>query len=420
MENKHNNDESLFEDFALCEALLRALNKNGFKNSTEIQKTVIPIAIDGFDILAQSRTGSGKTLAFVIPILNKLLTDANKSALILTPTRELAMQISDLINKLISPDCPLKSVVLIGGSPMSRQLERLRRNPRLIIATPGRALDHLDRRSLKLGQTEIVALDEFDRMLDMGFSEDVKSILKMCAEKKQILMFSATANESIKALAHKYLIDPAIITIKNTESASHSKITQEFHLCNSRDEKYTHVLSEISKYNNEPIIIFVNTKIEADSLRNFLTNEGVKSCCIHGDMQQGKRQSNLKGFHDGKYNIIIGTDVLSRGIDVNGVKCVINYDIPNTVEAYIHRIGRTGRNGESGNAVSFLARKHKSFLDEVIRTTKIEIAKYPFDKNSRSSDDEGRDRGSGGARRSSDGYKGTRSGGNGYARKSRY
>lgn len=384
-----------FVDLGISKDIVASLSKLGFLNPTEVQSAVIPIAASGSDVLAQSRTGSGKTLAFCIPVIDRILSEDDSNALILTPTREIANQVGDLIASLAQGiSKKFKFITLIGGVPISRQVEKIKKSqPRIIIATPGRFLDHVKRSSFKVSKTNLVVLDEFDRMLDMGFSDDVEKIIGLCAEKKQMLLFSATMNKMVQKLTSKHLSDPEKILIGGGDSSqtNNKNIAQDFILCVDRKDKYSKLLDIIQKYDGDSMIIFSNTKRESEHISDSLNDEGIKCRFIHGDLVQRKRQKHLQDFRDRVFNIIVTTDVMARGVDVPHVKHVINYDVPRQVEDYVHRIGRTARGDANGNAISIITKTDRRFFKEIVKIMNLEI-QDPFGQMPESSSGGGKNR----------------------------
>ena len=345
-----------FPSLGLHELLLRALEKHGFAKPTEIQAGAIPPLMDGQDLIGLAETGTGKTAAFLLPVLHRLLeepaapTPNAPRALILAPTRELASQIGDAMNTL-SNFIHLRSAVVYGGAPMNKQINKLRAGVDILIATPGRLMDHQRRGSVRFDETEIFILDEADRMLDMGFIHDVQTIAGDLPSEHQTVMFSATINKSVEKLAKGLLKDPVRIDISKGVSVSEQVSHRVMHL---RGEDKLALTKEILQEKiTGQVIVFTKTKRGADKLSLTLYKAGLKCDAIHGDRNQRQRQRTLNRFRGGAIDILIATDVAARGIDVPGVAAVINYDLPLEPEAYVHRVGRTGRNGADGSAISF-------------------------------------------------------------------
>ncbi|MBN1114822.1 MAG: DEAD/DEAH box helicase, partial [Oligoflexia bacterium] len=309
-------------------------------------------ALQGRNILGSAQTGTGKTLAYMIPIVTGLTNNPGSIAIILTPTRELASQVRDAWNDLTGMDIKLKTALLIGGQPMPRQCDQLQKSPRLIVGTPGRVNDHLKRKTLKLDQARFFVLDETDRMLDMGFSEQIQRIERYIPKKRQTFMFSATFPDNILSLAKKYLTDPVRISIGEV-SKPVERIRQEV-IKTSTSDKFPFLLKELD-HREGSIIIFVKTKHGAKNLANKLYRENHSVDAIHGNLHQPKRDRVLREFRTSRKRILVATDVAARGLDIPHVMHVINYDIPQCADDYIHRIGRTGRAGAEGNALCFVS-----------------------------------------------------------------
>jgi len=341
-----------FSSFGLPAFLNESLDRMSIKVPTPIQEKAIPLGLEGFDILASAQTGTGKTIAYLLPLITNLLKEAHSSALVLAPTRELAAQIQQAAHTLFGKKMSLNTALLIGGEPMGKQFSALRRNPRLIIGTPGRINDHLNRKTLKLQDTHFLVLDEVDRMLDMGFSDDLKKIVTYLPKERQTFMFSATMPPSIKALSLTYLTNPHHISIGSTTAPS-LQVKQET-LQTSANDKFPTLLKELNDREGS-VIIFVKTKHGADRLAEKLSNQNHPATAIHGDLKQRKRDAVIRDFRNLKQRIMVATDLAARGLDIPHIKHVINYDLPQCPEDYIHRIGRTGRAGMEGSALSLIA-----------------------------------------------------------------
>lgn len=317
---------------------------------TPIQGQAIPPGLEGLDILASAQTGTGKTIAYLIPLLTNMMKDSTSTALIMAPTRELAAQIQDIARALMGRK--LETALLIGGDSMGKQLSILRRNPRMIIGTPGRINDHLTRNTLRLNETRFLVLDETDRMLDMGFSEVLKKIVGKLPRERQTFMFSATMPPAIKTLSMAYLNNPQHISIIPTKEGT-PKIKQET-VQTSAAEKYTCLVNELNTREGS-VIIFVKTKHGADRLAEKLIRQNHHAAAMHGDLKQRKREDVVRDFRNLKKRIMVATDIAARGLDIPHIKHVINYDPPQCPEDYIHRIGRTGRAGMEGSALSLIS-----------------------------------------------------------------
>ncbi len=345
-----------FHDFDLPEKLLKALDGMSFTDATPIQAQTIPASLEGKDVLGTAQTGTGKTGAFAIPLVAKLLNNPKESLIVLTPTRELAMQVSKVFKDLLTAERSIKTALLIGGESIGRQFSQLRNNPRVIVGTPGRINDHLNRGTLDLRETRSLVLDESDLMLDMGFDVQIETIIEEMPEDRQTLMFSATLPRKIETMAGRYLKNPVRVSV-GQQSEPGKNIEQQTVMLSDGD-KYSNLLDQLDQRTGS-VIIFVKTKRGADRLSIKLNEEEHTSAAIHGDLRQSKRDRVLQGFRNQKYRIMVATDVAARGIDIPHIRHVINYDLPQCPEDYIHRIGRTARAGEKGSAVSFVTRQDR-------------------------------------------------------------
>lgn len=353
-----------FNDMGLPEALIHTLQHMQFNQPTPIQAEAIPLALQGKDILGSAQTGTGKTGAFGIPLVAKLLANPLSAALVMTPTRELATQVEEQLQAMLGKRSKIKSALLIGGGSMPKQLMQLRKNPRVIVGTPGRINDHLNRRSLVLHNTDFLVLDETDRMLDMGFSVQIENIMEYMTSKRQTLLFSATLPKNIVRIADKYLHDPVRIAM-NSNSAPATNIQQDV-LHMKEIDKYSSLLSQLEKREGT-IIIFVKTKYSTEKLAIKLSKEGFSTDAIHGDLRQRKRDQVIAAFRNKKYRILVATDVAARGLDIPHIEHVINYDLPQCAEDYVHRVGRTARAGAKGSAVNLVTPADKSKWHEIER-----------------------------------------------------
>ncbi len=346
-----------FSSMELPEALMDALHHMQFSEATPIQAEAIPPALEGKDILGSAQTGTGKTGAFGIPLVTKLLNNPQSSALVVTPTRELAMQVMNALQKMLGKKSNIKSVLLIGGEPMPKQLRELRKRPRVIVGTPGRINDHLQRGSLILSKTDFLVLDEADRMLDMGFTVQIEHIMKYMAVRRQTLLFSATLPKSIVRIAEKYMHSPVRVAV-SAPSAPAENVKQDI-LRIKEAEKYDHLLSQLDERAGS-IIIFMRTKFSTEKMATRLNKEGHTAQAIHGDLRQNKRARVIASFRNQKHRILVATDVAARGLDIPHIEHVINYDLPECPEDYIHRIGRTARAGAEGSALNLISPNDKS------------------------------------------------------------
>jgi len=346
-----------FSDLNIENKLKRSIELAEFKTPTPIQSQSIPISLEGKDVLGTAQTGTGKTLAFTIPMLNKLLKDKQAMALIICPTRELATQVMETVLKLNIREIGIGNALLIGGESMQKQLRQLKKGARIIVGTPGRINDHIERKSLNLSRVNYLVLDETDRMLDMGFTPQIEVILKFIPKDHQTLLFSATLPENILKISQKYLNNPERVSVGSL-STPIEKIKQEtFQI--TADKKYHELINQLVERSGS-ILVFVKTKHGADKIVKRLKYDGHKADAIHGNLRQSKRDRVIRGFRNGNSRILIATDVAARGLDIPVIKHVINYDLPQVPEDYIHRIGRTGRAGKDGSALTFLTNNDRS------------------------------------------------------------
>ncbi len=353
-----------FEEFGLPESLRHTLAHMKYVEATPIQQAAIPIALTGKDILGSAQTGTGKTAAFAVPLVAKMLENPGSYALVLTPTRELAMQVYNIINQMVGKSSKLPTALLIGGASMSVQIQQLRRRARIIVGTPGRVNDHLDRRSLKLYSTHFVVLDETDRMLDMGFSVQLEEIFKHLPEKRQMLMFSATMPANIVRMANKYLKQPERIAIGSTTQAIN--LVKQDIIQTTEKEKYGTLVQELKKRDGS-IIIFVKTKYGTEKLAAKLNKENHSAAAIHGDLRQNQRKHVIDRFRRKSFRIMVATDIAARGLDIPHIEHVVNYDLPQAPEDYIHRVGRTGRAGVEGSALCLVSPEDRKRWKEIER-----------------------------------------------------
>ncbi len=346
-----------FSELALPEAIEHTLHHLQFTTPTPIQAQAIPPALLGKDILGSAQTGTGKTAAFGIPLAVHLLKNPNSTALVMTPTRELAAQVMTQIRAIIGKSSKLKSALLIGGEAMPKQLQQLRQEPRLIVGTPGRITDHLKRRSLHIDQTDFLVLDETDRMLDMGFTVQIEKILTYMPSRRQTMLFSATLPRNIVKISEKYLSDPVRIEVSQGSSPAiniHHDVIRV-----SEGEKYDRLLAELAGREGS-IILFMKTKYSTEKMARRLSKSGHSADALHGDLRQNKRDRVTAHFRASKFRILVATDVAARGLDIPHVAHVINYDLPQCAEDYIHRIGRTARAGAEGEAICLVTPADKA------------------------------------------------------------
>ncbi|MDD4519301.1 MAG: DEAD/DEAH box helicase [Alphaproteobacteria bacterium] len=340
-----------FKSLGIPEKILNSLTKIGFETPTPIQEKAIPVALEGKDILGTAQTGTGKTAAFVVPLLASLLKDKEAQGLILLPTRELAQQVLDALQK-ISENLEMRSILLIGGASISNQLQKLRKTQRVFVGTPGRINDFLKRKKLNLEKVKFLVLDETDRMLDMGFGIQLDEIKKYLTEERQTLMFSATLPKQIVKLSQKYLKSPVRIAIGDVVSVA-TNIKQEI-LAVQKDKKYDELLNQLNTREGS-ILVFTKTKRDADKLSEKLLALGHFVDALHGDLKQRQRDRTIRDFRNKKTLVLVATDIAARGLDIPHIRHVINYDLPQCPEDYIHRVGRTARAGADGCAVTFIS-----------------------------------------------------------------
>lgn len=341
-----------FDHFALPEKLSANLAAMGYRTPTPIQRQTIPLALQGRDILGSAQTGTGKTAAFAIPMVNRIMASPRGSAIVLLPTRELATQVLEVVNQLLGKRSFIPTVLLIGGDSMHKQTQQLRLRPRIIVGTPGRINDHLERGNLILHDTSFLVLDETDRMLDMGFGIQIDRIVKFLPQSRQTLMFSATLPDAIVKMSAKYLNRPERIAVGATNKPI-LKIKQDIvHVTDGN--KYDELIAQLSRREGS-IIMFVKTKRGADRMADRLNKAGHKADTIHGDLHQRKREKVIQSFREKKFRILVATDIAARGLDISHIEHVINFDLPQCPEDYIHRIGRTGRNGSEGSSVCLIS-----------------------------------------------------------------
>ena len=353
-----------FLELGISETFSHTLRENGIAEATPIQEKAIPVVLSGNDIIGQAKTGTGKTLAFILPILEKIdPTSSDVQALIVAPTRELALQITNEIEKMIVHKEDIHVLAIYGGQDVEQQLRKLKGNTHIVVATPGRLLDHLRRETIVLSNLTMLVLDEADQMLHFGFLYDIEEILEATPESKQTMLFSATMPKDIKKLAKRYMRNPEIIRIQSAD-VTVSNIKQRVIETTDRakQDALRHVMDR-----DQPFlaVIFCRTKRRVTKLYTELKGYGYNCDELHGDLSQAKRERVMKSFRDAKIQYLIATDVAARGLDVDGVTHVFNYDIPEDVESYIHRIGRTGRAGEAGIAITFVAPKDSMYLKEI-------------------------------------------------------
>ncbi len=368
-----------FTDLGLAEPLLRAVREHGYETPTPIQIQAIPAVLKGGDLLAGAQTGTGKTAGFVLPMLQRLMANAGKRdargrvairCLILTPTRELAAQVEESV-RTYGKHVPLTSMVMFGGVGMSPQVDRLRKGVDILVATPGRLLDHHQQRTLDLSHVEIFVLDEADRMLDMGFVHDIKKVLAVLPAKKQSLLFSATFSDEIKTLADKLLNEPALIEVARRNQTA-DNIAQKIHPV-GRERKKELLAHLIKSGDWHQVLVFTRMKHGANRLTDYLNDQRISAMAIHGNKSQTARTKALADFKAGELQVLVATDIAARGIDIDQLPHVVNFEMPNVPEDYVHRIGRTGRAGAQGEAISLVCLDEDIFVRDIERLIKRSI-----------------------------------------------
>ena len=378
-ETKPQTDDITFDDLQLRAPILKAIHETGYTSPTPIQAQAIPLALTGLDLMAGAQTGTGKTAAFSLPTLQKLLPQANTStspakhpirALVLAPTRELAIQVQDNV-ETYAKYTNLRSLVVYGGVDIKKQTPALKAGVEILVATPGRLLDHIEQKTVSLSQVQMLVLDEADRMLDMGFMPDLKKILALLPAKRQNMMFSATFSKEIKKLADDFLSNPTLIEVARS-NATNENVTQQAYSVSERD-KQKFLIQLLKKEDAKQVIVFTKTKLSANRLTRALQNAEVAADAIHGDKSQKERIVALDAFKDGTTKVLVATDVAARGLDISDLPMVINYEIPNAAEDYVHRIGRTGRAGAKGVAISLVCEEEEKYFDEIEKLIKKKI-----------------------------------------------
>lgn len=364
-----------FSELPLSARLKGNLKTHGFAEPTPVQAQSIPLALEGRDLVATAQTGSGKTLAFVLPLIHLLECDTAPGirALVLTPTRELAMQIEETFTKMAAGSA-LRATVVVGGLNERTQLNAIRRGAQVLIATPGRLYDFVSRNLIDLRGVRLLVLDEADRMLDMGFLPTVDRILTALAPARQTLLFSATIENSVKRLVETHVQDAVRVEVGSTTRAAE---TVDLHLYEVEGDRKLGLLLEMLRQEEGSFLVFARTKHGADRLAKKLSREGVKAAAIHGDRTQNQRNQALRGFQQGSYRVLVATDVASRGIHVDDIAHVVNYDLPQAPEDFIHRVGRTGRAGASGTASTFATRAERGEIVRIERMLKTRLVRRP-------------------------------------------
>ncbi len=367
---------STFTEFGLDPDVIQAVSEMGFEEATPIQAKSIPVALSGRDMIGQAQTGTGKTAAFGIPLINKIpATEDRIIALIMAPTRELAIQVAEEIEKL-GRFKGIRSLAIYGGQDIGRQIRSLRRKPQIIIGTPGRLLDHINRKTIRLDDVKTVVLDEADEMLDMGFMDDIQTILKLVPEERQTLLFSATMPVNIQKLAQQFLRNPEHISVIPKQVSA--PLIQQFYIEVQERMKFDALCRLLDMEPPELAIVFGRTKRRVAELSEALAKRGYASDGLHGDLSQNQRDAVMRKFRDGSIDVLVATDVAARGLDVSGVTHVINFDLPQDPESYVHRIGRTGRAGKEGTSWTFVTPREIDHLHFIEKITRHRIAKKPL------------------------------------------
>ena len=366
-----------FNDLNISQDIKKAIDEIGFTKLTPIQKQAIPEALKGKDIIGQAQTGSGKTMAFSIPILEKIfILDRSPQAIILCPTRELCMQVASEIEKIGSQIKKFKVLAVYGGQPIGKQTRVLKKGVHVVVGTPGRVIDHIERENLDLICIESVVLDEADEMLEMGFREDIETILAKTSIQRQTLLFSATIPEEIKSIAQKYQKNPKFIKIADKRQ-NIPKITQYAFKCDIKD-KFNGLTRLIEAYDVKLALIFCNTKKSVDYVKKHLKKEDFAVDSLHGDMTQKTRDKVMNKFRNGNIHIMVATDVAARGLDIDDVDVIINYDVPQNLDDYIHRIGRTARAGKKGFAFTLVSKDELSRFNNIKKANNVKIIEKEF------------------------------------------
>ncbi|MGN0757840.1 MAG: DEAD/DEAH box helicase [Candidatus Ventricola sp.] len=375
MSDTQTNPQNPLVAMGISDEVVRAFDWMQFKTLTSIQQKCIPLMMEGHDIIAIAPTGTGKTLGFGIPMLEYVnLDDPSVQEIVLAPTRELAQQIADELTSLAHFIKGLKIAVIYGGQPFGKQMNALAKKPQVLVATPGRLLDHMERGNIRLGAVHTMVLDEADEMLKMGFIQDVEKIIESADPNRQLVMFSATTNQDVMTVSWKYQHDPIEIVVQ-AEAEDKPNITQ-YIIESDQKQKYDHLLYLLDSDQYKRVMIFCNTKGMTARLCERLQKAGYSAECLHGDVRQSQRDKVMAGFRKGEFEILVATDVAARGIDVDDVEAVFNYDLPDKQEFYVHRIGRTGRAKRAGVSFSFVSFRDSIRMDEIlkyIRTTPVTL-----------------------------------------------
>lgn len=360
-----------FNELSISDPIMKALEKMGFEEATPIQTETIPLALAGNDVIGQAQTGTGKTAAFGIPMIEKINSKQRKvQGLVVAPTRELAIQVAEEINR-IAKFLGIRALAIYGGQQMDRQIRALKDGPQIVVATPGRLLDHMRRRTIRTDHVQTAVLDEADEMLNMGFIDDIRDILKGIPEERQTLLFSATMPKEIRNIATTLMKEPKEVKIKAKEMTVEN--IDQYFIEIPEKYKFDTLNNHLDIHSPELAIVFARTKKRVDEITEGLQARGYRAEGIHGDLTQGKRMSVLNKFKHGRVDVLVATDVAARGLDISGVTHVYNFDIPQDPESYVHRIGRTGRAGKTGEAISFVTPREMAHLHLIEKTTKSKM-----------------------------------------------
>ncbi|MGP7819087.1 DEAD/DEAH box helicase [Niallia sp. 01092] len=362
-----------FQDLGISTATMKSLKRMGFEEATPIQAETIPLSLQNKDLIGQAQTGTGKTAAFGVPLVDKIdVANEVIQGIIIAPTRELAIQVSEELYK-IGYGKRTRVLSIFGGQDINRQIRALKKNPHIIVGTPGRILDHINRKTLRLDQVQTVILDEADEMLNMGFIDDIESILSKIPTERQTLLFSATMPAPIRRMAERFMKEPQVVKVKAKEMTV--SLIDQYYIETQEKTKFDILTRLLDIQAPELAIIFGRTKRRVDELSEALNLRGYTAEGIHGDLSQAKRMSVLRKFKEGTIDVLVATDVAARGLDISGVTHVYNFDIPQDPESYVHRIGRTGRAGKEGVAITFITYRERSYLQVVENTTKRKMEK---------------------------------------------
>jgi ATP-dependent RNA helicase RhlE len=372
-----------FQSLGLRAELLRAVSEKGYSEPTPIQRQAIPLVLEGRDIMGGAQTGTGKTAGFTLPLLQRLMSAEKPAkgqrairALVLTPTRELAAQVGESVD-IYGKYLPLQAAVIFGGVKINPQIQKLRKGVDILVATPGRLLDHVSQKTVDLSTVEILVLDEADRMLDMGFIRDIRKVLALLPKHKQTLLFSATFSDEIKKLSHDLLKTPALVEVAQRNTTA-ERVSQVIHPVDKSRKR--ELLSYLVGSNNwKQVLVFTRTKHGANRLADQLIKDGITAAAIHGNKSQGARTRALAEFKAGKVRVLVATDIAARGLDINQLPHVVNFELPNVAEDYVHRIGRTGRAGNEGEAMSLVCIDELNLLKDIERLIKREIPRVVVD-----------------------------------------